>query len=107
MFAYEIFDNYYIEYYGTHPNHSYVAIIYCRDSTRKKNVGRIVFYPDDMTRNSDNYDNAAITIYLPVSRFNDIINILRYEKPLALAFNGERGYINTSQEEKVGEQEGV
>ena len=75
--------------------------------------GRIGFYPDG----GPVIPNTTIApfgvqvpaINYPISRFNDVILTLRYEKPLYVFFdNGSLiGYLGTSQNEPVGEQEGV
>ena len=48
-----------------------------------------------------------ITIRYHIDRFNDIINILRYEKPLKIYLDTESliGGISTGTSEPVGEQE--
>jgi hypothetical protein len=51
----------------------------------------------------------GIVIYYNTSHFNDIIGILRYEKPLRLELDTDKleGSIVTYSYEPVGEQEGV
>ena len=53
--------------------------------------------------------NETIQLYFKMSQFNDIISILRYEKPLKIVYNTEQkwGFIATGSHEPVGEQEGV
>jgi hypothetical protein len=57
----------------------------------------------------NSYTNNMISIYFPISRFNDFIGILRYEKPLRIQFDSSKleGYIITKNPELVGEQERV
>jgi len=52
-------------------------------------------------------NEGKITIRYHIDRFNDIINILRYEKPLKIYIDTESliGGISTGTSEPVGEQE--
>jgi hypothetical protein len=77
-----------------------------------KNGHEIVAYISffDTTPLPDNsYTNNLINIHFPISRFNDVIGILRYEKPLRIQFDTSKleGYIQTKEMELIGEQEGV
>jgi len=48
-------------------------------------------------------------MYLDISRFNDIITLLRYEKPFRMYFDDSKkeASIQSFSNEPVGEQEGV
>lgn len=75
--------------------------------------GRIGFYPDagpvvpNGTINPLGPTVPAINYAL--SRYNDVIQTLRFEKPLYISFDTVTGvgFLATSQLEPVGEQEGV
>ena len=83
------------------------AYIACYD--KKQLVGLIKFYerqppPVNSYRGTD--PNYIVSINFHISRFNDIINILRYHKPLALSFDLMKleGAVN-SDFEPIGQQE--
>lgn len=102
------FDSYQIEYYTPSPTVITQAIIRCFKGSTK--VGNIFFNPNGTaippsTVGSD----GTITFYYEISRFNDVISILRYEKPLGLRFISANTFasIYTGSNEAVGEQEGV
>jgi hypothetical protein len=71
-------------------------------------VGYIVF-PDSYPLPANLYTNNKIKIHFHISRFNDIIGILRYEKPLHFYFDESKkeGWIGTVSHEPIGEQEPV
>lgn len=96
------FDAYKFWYYRGHP---YEALIYCYKVG--KYVGRIVFFKDDANIPANANYPSGPSIHYPVSRFNDVINILRYEKPLYLFLNLDNliGMIATSDLEPTGEEE--
>ena len=96
------FDSYRIWYSSRHP---YEAHIYCYKAT--KLVGRIVFFKDDTAIPPNANQPSGPSIHYPISRFNDVINILRYEKPLYLHLNLANliGEVATSDLEPTGEQE--
>ena len=72
-------------------------------------VGMIIFQdklPVDVNYVGDENVENSIIIHYPISRFDDIINILRYEKPLFIYINDGNwnGGITTAHE-PIGEQE--
>jgi len=74
-------------------------------------VGAIGFM-DREKLDLNSYKDNVIFMNCHISRFNDIINIIRYEKPLRIVFdpNKVEAWIETKpsgQYEPVGEQEGV
>ena len=97
----EDFDGYKIWYYSGDP---YEALIYVYKST--KYVGRIVFFKDGSTI-PPNESCPEPSIHYPLSRFNDVINILREEKPLYLFLNLDNkiGMLATADIEPAGEEE--
>jgi hypothetical protein len=74
-------------------------------------VGTIQFLDEDpLPKNS--YSNNRIKMHLHISYFNDIIGLLRYEKPIQLCFDDTKfeAWIEPKPSvtrEPVGEQEGV
>ena len=70
-------------------------------------VGRIVFFKEGSAI-PPNASYPEPSIHYPLSRFNDVINILREEKPLYLLLNLTNmiGTLATSDIEPVGEEEG-
>jgi hypothetical protein len=92
------FDKYHL-FYATGGN----VGIYC--SYGGKNVGDIRFVKENDTIPKGSVANDNLTIYFSLARFNDIINILRYEKPLYLyLYESGSGGVSTSIE-PAGEQE--
>jgi hypothetical protein len=85
-----------------------LAVIGCWNLVTKVRVGSIGFADWDPI-NDNSYTNNQIHLQFHVSRFNDIISILRYEKPLTLKIDttSSNGWIATSDSayEPVGEQE--
>ncbi len=96
------FDAYKVWYYSGHP---YEALIYCYQGGSY--VGRIVFFREDSPIPPNANYSSGPSIHYPLSRFNDIISILRYEKPLYLFLNLDNliGIVATAQKEPVGEEE--
>jgi hypothetical protein len=97
------FDSYRI-YYMCGGNES--PLINCYDGGSY--VGKLCFHKDGAPVPPNALVSGSI-IYLryTVSQFNDVIGILRYEKPLFLRLSTPSliGYIATSQAEPVGEEE--
>jgi hypothetical protein len=95
------FDGYKIWYYSGHP---YEVLIYVYKGT--KYVGRIVFFKDGSAI-PPNASYPEPSIHYPLSRFNDVINILREEKPLYLFLNLDNkiGTLATTDIEPAGEEE--
>lgn len=100
------FDSYKIFYYTERPFAPFQAMIYCYRGLEY--VGRIVFYPDA------NVPVASVgELHYAFSRFNDVLNVLRYEKPLHLWWDsyidGEEevvwGMIATTDQGPTGEHE--
>jgi hypothetical protein len=78
-------------------------------------TGRIVFYADGNTTITNQEFQPGGTTYkvpmltFPLSRMAEIMNFLRYEKPLVIYLDtlSNRGYLATQSREAIGEQEGV
>jgi hypothetical protein len=97
------FNKYYI-YYTTKEGHVTPSIPIYNDD---QSIGYIFF--TEKLPTSKNYisNEGKITLRYHIDRFNDIINILRYEKPLKIYLDTESsiGGIGTGDFEPVGEQE--
>ena len=82
------------------------AQIWCYNGTKR--VGGIYFEPDDAEPTWASYNDGRINLYYPLKCFNDIITILRYEKPLFIGVNtqsGGSGSVGTASYESIGEEE--
>ncbi len=99
----EEFDSYAVFYYAYHPK-GLLAFISCILGAEK--VGGIAFYDDSSPELSDpcGIENDKLMLRYPISRFNDVITILRYEKPLYLV-GGPACCVATKDDEPIGEQE--
>lgn len=71
-------------------------------------AGAIYFLPDRLPLPENLSGVNGIYLYFRMSRFSDVMTMLKEEKPLFLSFDTVKksGYIGTSSE-PVGEQEGV
>lgn len=71
------------------------------------NMARILFVKDDAPLLINTMTATQIHLSFPVSRLNDIVNMLRYETPLSLHYNTDTrvGKLTTRHAELVGEQE--
>ena len=99
---YKSFNNYYI-YYTTKEGHVTPSIPVYNDN---ESIGYI-FFTEKSSTSKNSIHEGKITIRYHIDRFNDIINILRYEKPLKIYLDTESliGGISTGTSEPVGEQE--
>jgi hypothetical protein len=108
------FDSFNVSYlslnFGDPPNigSRCMAYIDCRDG--QKPVGGIKFFdrePPPPNSYHGSYPNYTPTINFHISRFNDIINILRYQKPLSLWFDFIKldGGVTSTVYESIGQQE--
>lgn len=77
-----------------------------------KYFGTLIFTEDQPLLRPRKTPNGAYAVYLPLSRFDTVIGILRYEKPVSLFYlpdsaqenQGITAYISTL-EEPTGEEE--
>lgn len=111
------FDTYRVRMYGG--NLSRTAILLCYDSSSF--AGRIDFYPDGEALPDDylwhpNPSAEYVVLHMPMSRFHAVMTTVRQEKPLHLYINVDRsvgattrgeGHLATTDQEPVGEQEGI
>ncbi len=104
------FDAYQIFYYTQYPSPpGFEAIIQAYQAGVF--VGRIAFYSGAVPPNGTIAPLGVTvpSIHYSLSRFNDVIEILRQEKPLYLYLDTTSGIgiLATTDKEPVGEQEGV
>lgn len=102
--AYTGFNSYSIQYLSQDPNRE--AIVLCYQDTEI--VGYIEFVKNgvDLPPNVGKYH--ASTIYYRLSRFQNIVSMLREESPLMLQVNTNTGVgmLTTASREPVGDEEG-
>jgi hypothetical protein len=96
------FDSYKLWYCSGQP---YEALIYVYKECAY--VGSIIFFKDGADVPA-NVSYPEPSIHFPLSRFNDVMTILREEKPLYLFLNDNSkiGMVGTSELEPTGEHEG-
>ena len=89
------------------------VINFIRLYSGKSQVGSISFYPKGQVPASKVDSTLKFTLNYEIDRYQDIIETLRYEKPIGIFVNWNletniifQGYIGTG-EEAVGEQEGA
>jgi hypothetical protein len=111
------FDTYKVRIHGG--NRGRTALLLCYDEGAF--VGRIDFYADDVEPPDDllwhpNPTAEYVVLSMPMSRFHPVMTTVRQEKPLHLYINVDRGggvltegegHLATTDEEPVGEQEGI
>lgn len=99
------FDSYKVSYLSRHNN--FAVEIDCNDD--KTLVGRLRFV-DEGQYQFDNgpQPDGVLYIYYKLARFNDIMQILREEKPLLMYVDTDTGTgaVSTGPYEPVGEEEG-
>ena len=94
---------YFNKYRVVHNSHEYrLAQIYCYDD--EKYLGTMEFFPNDKDLPANETVNNIVKIQFHISAFPDIMNTLRYEKPLYFNHEGAVGYVGTIKE-GVGEEE--
>jgi hypothetical protein len=100
------FDSYTVEYFSKNgESDTRKAIIRCFTGNSQQEVGRITFL-DVKPLPDNNFHSNLIYVYFHLSLFDDIIDILRNEKPLRIYLEDyiKVGGIITSYE-PIGEQE--
>jgi hypothetical protein len=102
------FDSYVIKYssYRVTADNRTFAFITCFKGNLK--IGNIHF-SEDHPLNENYLQDDKIYMRVDFSHFNDIINVLRYEKPLRMRFDDTKkeAWVSTGSVEPIGEQEGV
>lgn len=69
-----------------------------------KTVAWLRFNDPGMTFESDYHDNGIIRMHLPSAMFQNVLDVLRNEKPIYIYFAQNRGFLSTSKE-PIGENE--
>ena len=95
------FDSYII-YHENNPKSNIHMTVHCFNG--EKSVGYIRFYGGDIP-NPEVLPGGSIEIGFSASRINELVNTLRFEKPLYISAEGSKGMVSTVKE-PVGEQEG-
>lgn len=98
------FDSYIISYVSGYP-HDCVVTCFQADAY----AGRLIFYKDGGDVPANVIFNDAPSLHFNTRHFDNIMAMLRYEKPLMLFYmpSSKTGGIITSEREPVGEQEGT
>ena len=94
--------NNYIIYHEEKPNSIEKAVITCFMDERT--VGYINFY-DGEVPDPEVLPSGVMRLTFHFSRLAEIINTIRYEKPLYISLYGDKSVLSTIRE-PVGEQEG-
>lgn len=111
------FDRYEVRICGGNAGRVGLLMCYAGDSF----VGRIDFYPDGIALAQDylwhpNPVGEHVVLQMPMSRFESVLSTVRFEKPLQLYIDVNRGigastqghgYLTTSEKEPIGEEEGT
>jgi hypothetical protein len=104
-----LFDKYTLTYLGGKTQGADLAARISCFNAAGATVGMIQFFPDTALTLTNQYVGGIPVLNMPLSRFNDIITTLRYEKPLRISINTDSafGHISTAAQEPTGEQEAV
>lgn len=95
------FDNYII-YHEEQEGKPEKAVITCFYEGRT--VGFITFYDGEVPE-PEVLSSGIIKLCYPIGRINELIQTIRYEKPLYISLYGNKSVVSTVRE-PVGEQEG-
>jgi len=101
------FDTYQLSYVSDSGVSTYVNACEINCFNAGTFVGRICFFKEGRVIPANTLNAGAPYVFYPLSQFKDIVDILRYEKPLGIYVDPDShlGAIGTGQE-PVGEQEG-
>ncbi len=88
---------------GYQTNRSQIALY----GTAGTTIAYMRFNDPGMVFESDANVNGIITMHLPSSMFQSVLDILRNEKPIQVYFAQGRGFFGTGTTEAVGEGEGT
>jgi hypothetical protein len=67
--------------------------------------GYVRFHDAGMPFPADSQSGALITMHLPSAQFENVIDVLRHEKPINYYFAQNRAFLGTGSTEPVGEAE--
>jgi hypothetical protein len=88
-------------------NSQYEADIACFITGTVNMIGRIIFFKDDSPLPANVNLAFGPEIHFPLSRYSEVVDTLRQEKPLYLWFDTSTlvGAVATTDKEPVGEEE--
>jgi len=86
---------------GYQTNRSQIALY----GTAGNTIAYVRFNDPGMVFENDAYNNGVITMHLPSTMFQSVLDILRNEKPIQIYFAQGRGFFGTGATEPVGENE--
>lgn len=96
--------NYHILFYGSpagyQTNRAQIALFDANDNA----VAFLRFNDPGMFFENDYESGGIIRMHLPSAMFENVLDVLRNEKPIYIYFAQDRGFLSTS-EEPVGEAE--
>lgn len=103
----QLFDQYYIRYFSGNTASDltkYSAYIYCFNGN--STIGKLFFYPEHFRLPADSLRNGLVELHFHERYLSNIIDTLRFEKPLYLYYSeaSKHGWISTISE-AVGEEE--
>jgi hypothetical protein len=104
------FDHYALNYNAVKPTDTGKSIVEMGCYSGTTPVAWIYFYPDGATLPSNTVNSSGmIQLCYEIKRFNDIITIMRYEKPLTIWADSVTGggMVSSGTTELIGQQEGV
>lgn len=93
----------YIIYHEHQPDSNVMAVITC--FLENITVGYIEFVKGNVP-DPEILPNGTMRLFFPYERYSNIINTIRYEKPLFISIYGKKCVVSTVKE-PVGEQEGT
>lgn len=99
------FDSYRIWYFSRHP--SFKALVNCYLGQNNASVGTIIFYDATQFNPENRITGGNPVLYYPFECFNDVVGVLRNEKPLTIYLTEETGFgaVTTTDREPTGELE--
>ena len=108
----KVFNNYQLQYHTNGYTLSGSRVEYFSKSYatlglfNNAELAGIIYFWDEMPVKANSVYSGSPVLNFHINQFNDIMNIIRYEKPLYLHLNTENwyGYISTTAE-PIGEQE--
>lgn len=96
--------NYHVLFYGSpagyQTNRAQIALY----DANNKTAAFLRFNDPGMFFESDSQSGGIIRMYLPSAMFQNVLDVLRNEKPIYIYFAQGRGFLSTSKE-PIGEEE--
>ena len=96
------FNSYYLYYVGNHDTVPAQLLLYDGSTF----AGWVYFYHDNLTLPEPHWCNNFI-LYFKISEYQNVMSILRHEKPLYVLYNDQAKYagFGTTEKEPIGEEE--